>query len=171
MWLFERSEFWALVGVALGFSLNAIWQLAREASNRRRLRRSIESELGTNLGLLPQKIDHLSKIQQALDQQRIIAGDNVHFATYLYDAHIGIVAQRLTSDQRAVLHVVYESMKVVDRFLDRIFLDFVQSKSSGQLAQPFEAYSSMCGEMRSRCELVKTMIEEYLAGKPRVVTW
>ena len=171
MSLFERSEFWALVGVILGFFLNALWQLAREVSIRRRKRRSIEAELRTNLGLLPQKIDHLSNIQRALDHQQILPGDNVHFATQLYDTHIGVVAQRLTSDQREVLHIVYESMKVVDRFLDRLFPDFVQSRSSGQLAKPFEAFSSMCGGMRNRCELVKTMIEEYLAGHPRAVTW
>jgi len=171
MSILARSEFWALLGVVLGFGLNALWQILRDGMGRRRRTRSIEAELRTNLGLLPQKIKHLQNAQRALDNRKLLAGDSVHFATYLYDTHIGEVAQHLSSTQREVLHVVYQSMRVVDTFLDDLVSDFVQKRSSGQLAKPFKAYAGMCAEMADRCRLVSTMISEYLAGEPREVTW
>jgi len=171
MSILARSEFWALLGVVLGFGLNALWQILRDALGRRRRRQSIEAELRTNLGLLPQKIEHLQNARRALNKRKLLAGDNVHFATYLYDTHIGEVAQHLSSAQREVLHVVYQSMRVVDRVLDDLVSSFVQTRSSGQLSKPFEAYAGMCAEMADRCELVSAMVKEYLAGEPRQVTW
>ena len=171
MRIYERSEFWALIGVILGFSLNALWQYFRSLINRRRKRKSIESELGTNKGLIPQKIDHLKSIQRALEKKEIIPGDNVHFSTYLYDNHIGEIGQFLSTDQREVLHVIFGSMKIVDRFLDNIFSSFIDANSSGQFQSPFSTYSIMCSGLIERCLLVEKMISEYLEGEYRKVTW
>jgi len=169
--IFERSEFWALIGVTLGFTLNVLWQFFRSLINRRRKQKSIESEIGTNKGLIPQKIDHLKNIQHALEDKEIIPGDNVHFSSYLYDNHIGEIGQFLSTDQREVLHVIYGSMKIVDRFLDNLFSNFIEAKSSGQFQQPFSAYSIMCSGLIERCQLIEKFIEEYLNGEYRKVTW
>jgi len=171
MRIYERSEFWALIGVTLGFSLNVLWQYLRSLITRRRKRKSIESELGTNNGLVPQKIDHLKNIQQALENKEIIPGDNVHFSTYLYDNHIGEIGQFLSVEQREVLHVIYGSMKIVDRFLDNVFPSFIDANSSGQFQSTFSTYSIMCGSLIERCILIEKMISEYLLGEYRKVTW
>jgi len=169
--ILDRSEFWALLGVVLGFLLNLLRQEIKDKLARRSKRKSIESELSTNKGLVPQKIDHLKNIQQALDKKEIIPGDNVHFSTYLFDKHIGEIGQHLSNDRREVLHVIYGSMKIVDKFLDNLFSDFIDAKSSEQFQQPFSAYSIMCDGLIKRCKLIQEMIDEYLRGEFRKVIW
>ena len=169
--IFQTSQFWALAGVALGFALSSLWEILRERLALRRKTKAIDAELKTNLGLIPQKIDHLANVQKALKAQAIVPGQNVHCATFLYDAHIGEVGYTLSQPSRESLHVIYESMKVIDRFLDDLFSDFIQSKASGQIAHPFEAYASMCSQLIERARLVNDMISEHLKGHPRKVTW
>ena len=171
MHIYERSEFWALMGVTLGFTLNVIWQYLRSLINRRRKRKSIESELGTNKGLIPQKIDHLKKIQEALENKEILPGDTVHFSSYLYDNHIGEIGQFLSTDQREVLHVIYGSLKIADRFLENFLSNFFEARSSHQFVSPFSTYSIMCSDLVERCQLIEEMIYEYLNGEYRKVTW
>jgi len=171
MKFYERNEFWALSGVIVGFLLSALWEIIKNKLSIHRKRKAIESELRTNLGLIPQKIDLLNKVKTSLDQETVLPSYTVHYTTYLNDHYIGNVGPHLTEDQRSCLHVIYESMKFVDRFLDSLFRDFIEFRSSGQLSEPFKAFSGMCEDLIERSNLTQEMIKEYLMGKPRKVIW
>ncbi len=171
MKFYERNEFWALGGIIVGFLLSVLWEIIKNKLSIHRKRKAIESELRTNLGLIPQKIDLLNKVKTSLDQETVLPSYTVHYTTYLYDHYIGNVGPHLTEDQRSCLHVVYESMKFADRFLDSLFRDFVELRSSGQLSEPFKAFSGMCEDLIERSNLTQEMIKEYLMGKPRKVSW
>ena len=171
MRFYERNEFWTLVGVIIGFLLSALWEVIKNRLSICKKRRAIENELRTNLGFIPQKIDILKKLEASLNQKRILPSDSVHYTTDLYDLYIGEVGLHLSEDQRGCLHVVYEHMKGVDRFLDSTFRDFIEFRASGQLSDPFEAFSGMCEDLIEKSNLTQDMIKEYLAGKPRKVSW
>lgn len=171
MKLYERSEFWALVGVVIGFLLSVIWEIIREKLSIRKKRKAIENELRTNLGLIPQKIEHLNNLKDSLNKQRLLPSQNVHCTTYLYDLYIGDAGSCLSEDERGNLNVIYESIKVVDKFLDNVFKEFIGFKASQQLPEPFKAYAGMCEELIERCHLIQDLIREYLCGKPRKIAW
>ena len=160
----------AIIGAIAGFLLLAKHEIAKDKQSNERKKGAIRSELNTNLGLIPQKIDHLENLKKSLEEEKILPSQNVHCTTYLYDIYIGDIGGQLSKNERENLHVIYESMKVIDKFLDDVFIQFIDLRVSGQLSEPFESYIGMCDGLIKRCDLIQDLIKEYLNGNPRKIT-
>ncbi|MEA2088707.1 MAG: hypothetical protein U9O55_02615 [Patescibacteria group bacterium] len=159
-----------LIGVIVGFLLSIVYEIVKNKLSVKRKKRAIRNELNTNLGLIPQKIEHIKSLKKTLERQKILPCQNVHCTTYLYDFYIGDIGIQLTKDERENLHVIYESIRVVDKFLDDVFIQFINFRMSGQISKPFEFYIGMCEELINRCNLVQNLIKEYLDGNLRKIT-
>jgi len=175
MSILERNEFWIVIatigGVVIGFFLSVVWEIIKENLSLRQKRKAIEHELRTNLGLIPQKIDILQQIIKSLNNKKLLPGTSGHHATYIYDTYISEVSMTLTEDQRDVLHIIYESLKQADKFLDNLYKEFIEIVSSKLLDHPFQDYAGMCNDLIARYKLVQDLINEYLEGKPRKISW
>jgi hypothetical protein len=159
-----------VIGAVTGFLLLAGYEIIKDNQSNKKKKNAIGNELNTNLGLISQKIDHLKNLKESLKEEKILPSQNVHCTTYLYDIYIGDIGGQLSKDERENLHVIYESMKVVDKFLDDMFIQFINLRMSGQLSEPFETYIGMCDGLIKRCNLIQNIIKEYLDGNPRKIT-
>lgn len=159
-----------VTGAVVGFLLLAGYEIVKDKQSNKRKKDAIRSELNTNLGLISQKIDHLKNLKESLKKEKILPGQNVHCTTYLYDIYIGDIGGQLSKDERENLHVIYESMKVIDKFLDDVFIQFINLRMSEQLSEPFGAYIEMCNGLIKRCNLIQDMIKECLSDNPRKIT-
>ena len=160
-----------LVGVALGFFLNFYWQKRRDEELLTKKRRAIERELHTNASLMPQKIDVLQKIRNELQKGKLLRGSSVRFPAHCYTNYIGEVSVLLTDGQRENLVVIYETLRIVDEFMDKLFSEYVEIYKSKALPDFRESYMGDLTSLIDGCSLVKELIEEYLAGKPRKIAW
>lgn len=106
-----------------------------------------------------------------MNKKKLLPSASVHHATYIYDKHIHEVIPSLTAKERDVLHVIYENMKHIDKFLDNLYREFIEFSYSVQLYDPFQAYAGMCQDLIEVYHLTQNLIEEYLQGKPREISW
>ena len=65
MKIYDRSEFWVIVAVIVGFLLSVLWEIFKNKYSLCKKESAIRSELATNLGLLPQKIDILQQARNS----------------------------------------------------------------------------------------------------------
>lgn len=171
MKIYERNEFWVIVAVIVGFLLSRLWEIGSSIYSFHKKKKAIESELRTNLGLLPQKIDILEKLKNSLENEKLLPTPSVHHQTYLYYLYIGDVGPSLTGLQRENLHIIYESLNVIDNFLDNIFREFIELSATGLISEPFDAYKYMCEDLINRSSIIKELIKGFLENKPTKVTW
>lgn len=169
---YESNEFWVLIiGIVIGYLLNISTEYIKGKLSSCKKRKAIESELRTNLGLLPQKVDILKQEKESLEKGAILPSQSAHYQTYIYNAYIGAIASDLSDIQRENLHIIYEFFRGTDIFLDNLFKEFVECTATKVISDPLDAYKNMCEDLITRSALISDMIREYLAGKPRVVTW
>lgn len=171
MKFFQRNEFWVITAVVVGFLLSTIWEIFKNKLSVRNKKKAIEQELITNLGFIPQKIDTLEQLRKSLQGNRVLDSETLPFTTYLYDQYIGDVASKLTNAERSSLHVIYENMKFIDRFLNNAFKEFIKWKSSHESQFPFDDYINKCDDVIKVCNLTREMINEHRDGNPRDVLW
>jgi len=160
-----------LGGVALGFFLNFFLEIKRDRALLTKKRRAIEGELRTNTGMLPQKRDLLLKIQSELRKGKLLRGSSVHFPAYCYSNYIGEVSVSLTDRQRENLVVIYDTLRIIDEYMDRLFSEYIEMHKSKVIPSFREGYIGEIGNLVDECTLAETLIEEYLAGKPRKIAW
>lgn len=96
---------------------------------------------------------------------------SVHFQTYLYNSYIGEVGTSLSACNRENLHIIYGTLKGIDISLDNFYREFLELSASGQLDDPFRTYINMFDDNIDSLTRTKGLIDDYLSGNPRVVTW
>lgn len=160
-----------LVGVALGFFLQFLYQKRRDEALLKKKRAAIESELGTNAALIPQKRKLLVDIQSNLCKGELLRGSSVHFPAYCYLGYIGEVSVSLTSRQRENLVVIYETLRIIDEYMDHLHSEYMEMKRSGVVPNFRRSYIGEIGDLVYECSLTEMLIEKYLAGKPQKIAW
>jgi len=89
-----------LLGVTLGFFLNIVCDKYKLVKSHKNKKEAIMDELSTNLGIIPQKIDILKQMQDALRKSSILPGDNVSFSSPVYNNYIGDITYKLSKSER-----------------------------------------------------------------------
>jgi len=100
MKIYEKNEFWIIIAVIVGFLLSTLWEIIKNKYSICTKRKSIQSELKTNRGLIPQKIDILNQAKSSLANKRLLPTTSVHFQTYLYDSYIAEEGLSLSACKR-----------------------------------------------------------------------
>lgn len=173
----------ALGGVALSFVLQFFYQKRRDeglairerAADEALLekkREAIENELSTNAALLPQKKDLLLKIQKLLCQGKLLRSPSVRFPAYCYSNYIGEVTTSLTSRQRENLVIIYETLRIIDEYMDNFHSEYmdIMKKCVGVIS--FRGtYIGEIKDLVDQCSLAELLINKYLAGKPIKIAW
>ncbi len=160
-----------LVGVALGFFLQSLSQKRRNKALLTKKCAAIKSELGTNAALIPERKTSLLEIQCGLRKGNLLRSSIVRFPMYCYLEYIGEVSVSLTSRQRENLVVIYETLRIIDEYMDRLFSEYIEMHKSKVIPSFREGYIGEIGNLVDECTLADTLIEEYLAGKPRKIAW
>ncbi len=161
----------SLSGVVLGFLLYVFkdWLTDRKINNKKKS--AILNELRTNLGLIGQKKDILNKLIIALKGGKISNTTSAGFSTSLYDKHIGDVGMDLNIIQLSCLHVIYEQLKFVDKYMNNFFNEYIEKSKSGILPNIFTDSMNECSDVIGICDLLNELIEGYLEGKPKDILW
>ena len=161
----------AFGGVVLGFFLQFLYQKRRDEALLTKKRVAIESELRTNAVLIPQKKDLLLKIQSKLRKSELLRGSSVRFPAYCYLDHIGEVSVSLTSRQRENLVIIYETLRIIDEYMDHLHSEYMEMKQSANVPNFRRSYIGEIGDLVDQCSLAETLIEKYLAGEPVRIAW
>jgi len=161
----------AFGGVALGFFLQFLYQKRRDEALLIKKRVAIESELGTNAALIPQKKALLLEIQSKLCEGELLRGLSVHLPAYCYLGYIGEVSVSLTSRQRENLVIIYETLRIINEYMDNLHAEYMEMKQSAIVPSFSKSYIGEIGDLVDQCSLVETLIKEYLAGKPMKIAW
>ncbi len=160
-----------LGGVALGFFLQFLHQKRRDEALIIKKCAAIESELGTNAILIPQKKKLLMDIQNNLCKGKLLRGSSVHFPAYCYLGYIGEVIVSLTSRQRENLVIIYETLRIIDEYMDQLHSEYMKMKQNANVPDFRESYIGELGDLVKECSLAETLISKYLAGKPEKIAW
>ena len=160
-----------LGGVALGFFLQFFFQKRRDEALLIKKRVAIESELGTNAALIPQKKDLLLNIQSKLRKGKLLRGSSVRLPAYCYLNYIGEVSVSLTNRQRENLVIIYETLRIIDDYMDHLHAEYLEMKQSVIGSSFHKSYIGEIGDLVDQCSLVEILIKKYLAGKPMKITW
>ena len=161
----------AFGGVVLGFFLQFFSQKRRDEALLIKKRVAIESELGTNAVLIPQKKDLLLKIESELRKGKLLRGSSVRFPAYCYLDYIGEVSVSLTSRQRENLVIIYETLRIINEYMDNLHAEYMEMKQSAIVPSFRKSYIGEIGDLVDQCSLVETLIKKYLAGKPMKIAW
>lgn len=160
-----------LGGVVIGFFLQFFHQRGRDRALLTKKRRAIESELRTNAGMIPQKKDLLLKIQSELRKGKLLRGSSVRFPAYCYLDYIGEVSVLLTSRQRENLVIIYETLRIIDEYMDHLYSEYMEMKQSAIVPNFHKRYIGEIGDLVDQCSLAETLTEKYLAGEPVRIAW
>src|SRR5258706_2033339 len=162
----DTSSFWALIGVALGFALGEGSRIIREWFRIGRLKKLIRDELVSIHMQIPQKRDILGKMTVSLDKHRLIPGISVGIINTGYHQHISELYEHLSINQRNCLHVIHEHLRVADDTMSG-FMDAFQAASRDKVVEdPFAAFKSILSDIDGSYQVVDTLIDSYLNGKP-----
>lgn len=161
-----------LGGVALGFFLQFLYQERRDKALLIKKRVAIESELRTNATLIPQKKDLLLKIKCRLRKGKLLRGSSVRFPANCYADYVGEVSVSLTSIERENLVIIYETLRIIDEYMDNFHSEYmdIMKKCVGVISFR-DTYIGEIEDLVDQCSLAELLISKYLAGKPMKIAW
>lgn len=158
-----------LVGVVLGFGLAVGYQEIRAWFDRRAIRSSLRAELRSNLYLLPQKADTITKILKALDQGRLLSGDSVCFSTAIYTQHYPGLSWRFSAEERNSFHVIYEYFRIIDLSLRDHSERILQHAEGAILPDILAIQIAKMRDLQDLIRVAETLIQRHLDGRPEDV--
>lgn len=165
----KYDAFWTILGVVLGFCLGELTAVLKDIRSRRKIMRSLKDELQSNVSIIAQKQDIIDKMIGALQNKQILEGQSLHAASLIYDVHLPLISKLLTPIQRDNLHVIYESLKVIDKFLDEFEKNTKEDIDRQIMPDPWGTYQGKLGDLREKYNTLRSLIADYLNNKPRDV--
>jgi len=164
--LIKSSNFWNLVFLVIGFSLNQGWQWLVKFHRRGEILAASRAELISLRGQLKDKADIVSKILHALDCGRTLPANSVRAMDFVYRNFIVELQLKLSPIERACLHVIYERVRILDCELEQFESSYASlSQAKGDdLASEYHAVRLR--DLLGLCEKTDKLIDMYLLGNP-----
>ncbi len=164
--LFDSKEFWALLGVALGFSLTEISRLIKSFVEKKKLRKALLDELEINYFQLEHKKDTIKSIIAAIDKMEILPAISVGAASAVYEHNTASVILLLKPIERDIVENIYSRMKIVDVYLNTFENNLMNSIKDKIAADPWKVYKSKSSDMFESCKVSQEYIKSVLENKP-----
>jgi hypothetical protein len=164
--ILHHSEFWALVGVCLGFILGEGSRFARHRYDIRKKRRLLLEELKSIRGEIEQKIDLVSQIRKALAQGRFLPGMSVPIVSVAYNSVIRDLYPYLNNPARSCLHTIYERLFLGDEFLRDFERLFMEAQKEKIFEDAFNAFDTRMMNLEDSYHITAKLIDSYLSGHP-----
>lgn len=159
----------ALVGILAGFMLNTLWKSYKDRKNREEKIEQIKEELRSNYHAIHQKKDHINKIIENLNSNKILPGISVKFITTYYSTYLNELYPYLSALERNSLHVIYQYFELTDRLMNNFesnILKFLSLEIMKNDDEVYPIFSRRFGELLQMLEKTKGLVENYLKGHP-----
>jgi hypothetical protein len=157
---------WGLIGVALGFSLGEGSRCIRKRLRIRKLKGTVHTELKAILAQIEDKEDILRQAIKALEEKRgVLPMAAVRFITIGYGSYIEDLYEHYSDVDRNCLHVIYERLRAADSLTESFFEDFQRAIKDKIIAEPWKAYAAHLGDLDESYNVVRNLINSFLAGK------
>jgi hypothetical protein len=155
-----------LIGVVIGFGLSIGYEGWKNYSRKKMLLQALRSEIESIIKQIPSFIDLCIQAKESLQQRQVLPLESVRATTVIYDSYFAEIVPELEIEERNVIIVAYERVRVADAFRwdfkDRFFRD-LNEKS---LNNPIEVYKKLLQDMIVGYLETTELLLSYLQGRP-----
>lgn len=158
-----------LVGIVAGFLINTIWKAYKEKRKRKENLNQIIEELKSNFHEIHQKKDHIKKIINYLNQNKILPGQSVDFITTFYKSYLKELYPYLNGKERNSLHVIYQYFDLTDKIMKNFehdILNFLSLKIMNSPREVYLVFTRRFEELLTILEKTQELITKHLEGDP-----
>lgn len=159
------EAFWSLLGVVLGFVLAETAQWLRQHRLRKRLRNSLVAELESIVRMVPRKVDILSQAEIHFKAGRVMPTQSTHFPRDVYLQAIIEAPEILKGWERDNLHVIHETLRVVDNSMDFLEERFISIDSSYTRDQAISAAIASIDDLRVALSQISELAHSVISGE------
>jgi hypothetical protein len=164
--IIESPSFWAIAGVVIGYALNEISRVIRDAFKRKNIKNVIVEELISIKYQIDQKIDILNQAISALKNGDYLATESVPIITIGYETNINNIYSELNVRERNCLHVIYSRLKIAEDIMRKFEVDFLTNVTNKTIKNPFAMSIDRMEELIESYNVVKELIDSYQNDKP-----
>lgn len=164
--IFERNEFWALIGVIIGYVLTELTRFIRTFKEKRNLRKALFDELEINYFLLEHKKDTLTNILNAIEKKEVLSGISVNAARAVYESHTSSIILLLEPIERDLIQNIYSRLEIIDTYLDNFENEIITAIKDNIANDPWAVYKSRSSDMKDNCEIIQEYIKSALDKVP-----
>lgn len=150
----------------MGFGLNVIYSIVCHKLRIGRLKKAIREECKSLLGQIPQLIDIYNKSISNLNDDKILPGPAVRSISTVYHSNISEITPYLCVQDRNLLHVVFERLRVGDELLDSYASELSKTLKENFIENPIEFYINKLRDQIESYEVVKKLLLSYINRKP-----
>ena len=165
--LISSSPFWTIVGVVIGVLLGEGSRYIRYRIRIFKLKRIVSEELRSLKMQIPLKVDIIKQIIENLKSQKILQGLSVESINIGYLDHISELYEHLPKLQRNCLHVIYETVRIADDFLNHFYDRIIVCIKEKIIDEPFAAYIGHFEDVLQSFHVVSELIDSYLNDRMR----
>ena len=165
----EKKEFWALVGVFVGFLLAEVARFLRYRCRIHKLRSILREELKNIPAQIEQKKDIIRQAIDQLKNRSVLPTSSVRVLQTGYIENISELYTHLSERERNCLHVIYERIRIADDLLDNFESKFLTIVQEGIITDPYQFYFARFSDTLKSYDIVQELIKSYLAGNPEDV--
>jgi hypothetical protein len=155
------DAFIGILGVAVGFGLNFIYDRWKDRDARKKLLRALKFELESNLSMLPRKLEVVKQSQQNVKEGIVGMIEGVPFMRATYEGNLSEISSIVSLEDRNILHHIYWRFNLIDQGMSN---RRPVSSTAGYLAilEALKDYSKLFLE-------TEKLITAYLAGDRHVL--
>jgi hypothetical protein len=156
---------WSLLGVVLGFALAEGAQWLKCHRLRNRLRKSLVAELQSITRMVPSKVDVLNQAESHFKAARVMSTQATRFPSDIYSRVIDEAPEILENWERDCLHIIYESLRVVDESMDSMEERFISINSSYSSEQAISASVGSIGDLKEALSRTSELTKSVISGE------
>ena len=157
---------WSLIGVVVGFLLSEGTQWLKRRAERRELHTALFAELRSIVRMAPSKLDILSQAGNSFSAARLMPTESTHFPAQAYSRLISVAPDVLTPEASDCLHVLYESLRIVDETMDGLERRFNEIAEIHSVGQAVGAATGRIRDLESAIDTCQTLAQSVLDGTP-----
>lgn len=163
---FKSPGFFSILGIIIGFCLGEGSRYIRYKLRIKNLKKLIKDELRALESQIPDKRKIIKDIIQSIKNDELLPGSSVGLVNTGYKSYFGELYEHLTFKQRNCLHYIYETLDVMENYLNNFENDLQNAHNEGILKSPNKAFISKSKDILQSLDKVENLIDSYLENNP-----
>ena len=162
----NNPEWFAIIGVIVGFSLSIISQYVHYRFRIRRMKKIIVDELKVIKSQLRDFRGIINQIIGALSQNQLLPGNAVGVMNVGYNKFFEDVYEHLSLEERNCLFYIHRTLVVGQETMNAFAQEFQEVVKNKVLENPHAAYITKFRDLLVAYDTVEQMIDSYIAREP-----